>query len=80
MEAYPRTTRKLSCQFRMKRMVSVPTTWIKLWMIMAKLLLRASEMVSTSLVKRLMVSPSGWESKYPRGSFSMVWKRSRRMS
>ena len=32
-------------------MVKVPTTWIVLWMSMAKLLLSASEIVSTSLVK-----------------------------
>ena len=54
-------------------MASVPTTWIKLWMIMAKLLLRASEMVSTSLVKWLMMSPvpAGSQSSR-RGSVCMV--------
>ena len=34
-----------------KRSTSVPTAWMAAWITLAKLLLRASEIVSTSLVK-----------------------------
>ncbi len=44
-------------------MVMVPVMVMKLCIIMAKLLLRASLMVSTSLVKRLISSPWVWASK-----------------
>ena len=51
MAAYPTATTRVSFQLRMKRTASVPTTWIKLWITMAKLLFSASAMVSMSLVK-----------------------------
>ena len=38
-------------------MMMVPDTVIKLWINIAKLLFSASEIVSTSLVKRLISSP-----------------------
>ncbi len=59
---------------------SVPTVWMSAWIALAKLLLRASETVSTSLVKRLITSPWRVESKYESGRRSRWSKRSRRMS
>ncbi len=46
---------------------------------LAKLLFSASEMVSTSLVNRLISSPDWWVSKYRRGRFCKLANRSRRI-
>ena len=47
----------VSCQLRMMSIAVVPTIWMLAWITLAKLLLSASETVSTSLVKKLMMSP-----------------------
>lgn len=53
----------VSCQLRMMSIAVVPITWIVAWITLAKLLLSASETVSTSLVKKLMMSPERVPSK-----------------
>ena len=80
MSASQATVMSVSRQFRMKSTASVPTIWMNAWITLAKLLLSASETVSTSLVKKLMMSPARVRSKYESGSFWMWAKRSRRMS
>ena len=47
MAAYPTATTSVSRQLRRKRSARVPTTWMKLWITMAKLLFSASAMVSS---------------------------------
>ena len=52
-----------SFKLSIRSMVRVPVMVMKLCIIMAKLLLSASLMVSTSLVNRLISSPWVWASK-----------------
>ena len=58
----------------------VPTIWMVAWITLAKLLLSASATVSTSLVKKLMMSPERVVSKYESGSVWICANRSARMS
>ena len=58
----------------------MPTVWMSAWTAPAKLLLSASETVSTSFVKKLITSPWRVASKNESGRRRMWSKRSRRMS
>ena len=58
-----RVRRQLSASNR----ATVPTVCISAWTMFAKLLLSASETVSTSLVKKLMMSPLRRESNHESG-------------
>ena len=69
-----------SLQLRRNSSSTIPNSWTRLWMTTAKLLFRASEMVSTSLVNRLIRSPFRFWSKKRRGRVWSRWYRSRRMS
>ena len=61
--ARKKNTMRDSLQLKMRSMEKVPMMVIKLSISMVKLPFKASVMVSTSLVKRLMSSPWVWVSK-----------------